>query len=100
MIAAEMAHPPPPPWAGSLVELYRERHAPMVRLAALEDISRLQGAASPEIMQDLKLYFAYVRSEVDPADPQSQERINWPADVRAALARIDVHDARLCRGAP
>ncbi|MEO6121219.1 MAG: SigE family RNA polymerase sigma factor [Acidimicrobiales bacterium] len=49
MIAAEMAHPPPPPWAGPLVELYRERYQPMVRLAYLLTGDR---TAAEELVQD------------------------------------------------
>ena len=49
MIAAEMAQPPPQPWAGSLVELYRERYQPMVRLAYLLTGDR---TAAEELVQD------------------------------------------------
>lgn len=49
MIAAEMVPPPPRPWAGNLVELYRERYQPMVRLAYLLTGDR---AAAEELVQD------------------------------------------------
>jgi len=68
--------------------------------AHLADIGRLQGAADPAIMQELKLYYDFVVDEVSPADPPSQEVENWPQPVRDALQRIDAHDSRLCRSGP
>ncbi|MGH9165629.1 MAG: hypothetical protein ACRDZW_08985 [Acidimicrobiales bacterium] len=64
------------------------------------EIEVLLAAAPPELAGDLATYRDHVRDHVDPAAPASQETVNWPAPVRAAIQRIDAHDARLCRGAP
>ena len=72
MIAAEMAQPPPPPWAGPLVELYRERYQPMVRLAYLLTGDR---TAAEELVQD-----AFVSVH------RSWSRVNQPASyLRTAV---------------
>ncbi|MGH9157175.1 MAG: SigE family RNA polymerase sigma factor [Acidimicrobiales bacterium] len=49
MIADMASPPPPPPWAGPLVELYRERYRSMVRLAYLLTGDR---TAAEELVQD------------------------------------------------
>jgi len=66
----------------------------------LADIDRLLATAPPAVAADLAVYRAFVASSVRPGDSASQDPFAWPAEVLAALARIEAHDARQCRGAP
>lgn len=107
MITEEMAQPQPPPWAGDLEALYRDRYRPMVRLAYL---LTGDGAAAEELVQDAFVAVhrcwarvdnpaAYLRTAVTNAchswgRRQALERTRRPRPpAPAALAADELWDA-------